>query len=400
MKNSISINPLSTIAILIGTTKYVDFPDIPNIKNNINDFELVLKDKDVFSLPQDNIHTYLDENSADIKKSLMSKLFTSNKKEIDTLLIYFAGHGYRRSDGHFHLCTKDTEKSLINLDGASSIPYDSLKKIIFNSGIYKVVIFIDACYSGSITMSDDIDESLSLRGSYIITSSSSTEVSFFKKEDRYTIFTGALLETIQTGVDSREREVSLSALFNQICQNIRQKNVKMTPQQLSSKEITSDTFYLFKNVRFLQKEVHSNIILSTSESAIKNKNVKNEIKSDEAKLIFKRGNFDSILGDSDLYIEICWGPDVYDYSNLKIKNGEIVETWVPIRESDYSIQVSSIERTYRSKIDKNSASINNINIQPGVYYFSCGFGSFGTKLKFIKLDKFVSLNEFLINPQN
>ncbi len=245
------LDPQKTLAILIGISDYDDFDPIKPAANNVNAFAKILEDKDIFGIPKMNIHSIIEGTSAAIKSRLLRLTKDAKRKGIETLILYFAGHGYRLTDGTYFLATKDTNKTILNLDGTTALPYDTIKKIIKEAKIAQSIIFLDACYSGlGLEGENDVIKELGIKGGYTITSSSSTEVSYFDTDEQYTLFTGELLDILKNGLPINEEKIILSELYGAVKEAVKKKQPKMTPQQQASREITGDNFYLFKNTRF------------------------------------------------------------------------------------------------------------------------------------------------------
>jgi formylglycine-generating enzyme required for sulfatase activity len=246
-----SLNPENTLAILIGISKYTDFKEIAPAPNNVKAFAAILKDKAIFGIPEKNIKQLIEGNSTDLIGKLLDYTEDAKEKGIKTLILYFAGHGYRRSDGSYFLAANDTKKRHINIGrGSTALPYDDIKKIIENSRIGQSIILLDACYSGLATQGEASIQELDIKGGYTITSSDSKEVSYFDTDEEYTLFTGELLNILKNGLPVEEEKVSLNLLYQSLRDAVKKKNPKMSPQQKASKEITGDNFNFFKNKKF------------------------------------------------------------------------------------------------------------------------------------------------------
>jgi Caspase domain len=63
----------------------------------------------------------------------------------DRLFFYWCGHGKREADGHY-LITQDSPPS--NFDQSNAVEPRSLAKITANSKAKKILLVLDACFSG------------------------------------------------------------------------------------------------------------------------------------------------------------------------------------------------------------------------------------------------------------
>ncbi len=277
----VTLDPNKTKAILIGTTKFIDFPDIKPVENNLNEFAKVLADKNIFGLlPEKNIKVIKDAGDDEVELKLDEFSKTAKKEGVETLIVYFAGHGFRNREGKYFLATKNSKKNSIRRNGKTAIAYDTVKVIIKESQIPQIIVLIDACYSGSVAQGEgeQVFEEYRAKGTYTLTSSNSTELSYFDTDATHTIFTGELLNIFKNGLPNIEQEkVSLSDLYTELRTAVKKKKPEMSPQQLASNEITGDNFLFFKNIKY-------------DKEAVKRKKI--EILIEKGEVFFKRLNFE------------------------------------------------------------------------------------------------------------
>ena len=61
----LSIDPNKTAVILIGISQFTKdsehLPDLPAVKNNVNDLAQIFADENIIGIPAENIHVILDE---------------------------------------------------------------------------------------------------------------------------------------------------------------------------------------------------------------------------------------------------------------------------------------------------------------------------------------------------
>lgn len=252
------LNPERTLAILVGVKDYDHFGPIVPAYNNVESFAELLLDKQHFGLPVERVHTILGGTSTAIKRKIRDLLPASSKaakdQKIESLIFYFTGHGIRSRDTtNYFLASKDTEKALVDLDQSTAIPYNSIKKLIGESGINKKIVILDACHSGMAVMGeeDGLDEAVfAQKGTFTITSSHSTEKSYFDPKDKYSCFTGEFLGAIREGVPVEREMVDLASLYEELKIRVAKRNNGMKPQYRASEEITGKDYGFFRNSRF------------------------------------------------------------------------------------------------------------------------------------------------------
>ena len=260
-----TLNPDKTLAILIGVSEFIDFQPIKPAVNNVSEFKRVLEDPKIFGVPSDQVKTIVNETSDEIKKQIILHTNEAQKKGIQSLLIYFAGHGYRRSDRSYFLTGTNTEKLMVNEDGSTGINFEFLKNRIRKSRIPQCIFLLDACYSGLAVQGEEKMQDLTVKGTYTLTSSDSQEVSYFDTDGTHTLFTGELLEILKSGVDNGKEMVSLSDLYAELSRNTRKKNPKMSPQQMVSNEIQGNRFQFFRNPAYDEQDALMKRVLGIME---------------------------------------------------------------------------------------------------------------------------------------
>jgi uncharacterized caspase-like protein len=178
-----------------------------------------------------------------IKWALGTFLARSAKKE-DTVLIFFAGHGAPEVDQR-GVERDGLAKYLVPSDAdpddlfSTALPMDDLQAIFGRIESDRVVVFLDACYSGAAggrtfsskrTRAGQVDELFLERltrskGRAIITASRPAEVSIELPELGHGIFTYYLLQGLRGAADlNRDGIVSLQELYEYIEQQVSQKS--------------------------------------------------------------------------------------------------------------------------------------------------------------------------------
>ena len=257
------LNPKKTLAILVGVSKYDNWTNIEPAIQNVTSLAAMLAKKEVFGLPETNIETVKEGSSAEVMAAVIRLIEGVDRNKFETLIFYFAGHGYRRVDRSYFLVAKDTNKQLVNANGSTGIDWDFIKATLRKSNIPQRIILLDTCYSGLAAMGEEeVNEIKDLDGGFLIASSAGDKVSFYDKEAKHTFFTGCLLDILEHGLPTEKAEISLESLFLALKKEVPKRSVKMLPQKMSNLGISDADFHFCKNVRFdkgamLRKEVSS-----------------------------------------------------------------------------------------------------------------------------------------------
>jgi hypothetical protein len=121
----------------------------------------------------------------------------------DLVLLYYSGHGKLDLAGRLHLATVDT--TIAELE-TTSIPVESIRRLVDVSASTQVVLILDCCFSGAAGPAwtrSGVDDQLQLasggRGIYLLTASTGIQVALEKEQDQYGVFTKHVIEGIRSG---------------------------------------------------------------------------------------------------------------------------------------------------------------------------------------------------------
>ena len=235
-------------AVVIGTGRY-ESPEIPRLRYTVPDAEALYEvligpggfKKEHVLLITDK--TEKKPTLRNIKWSLGTFLARSAKKD-DTVVIFFAGHGAPEVDQRGverdgfakYLVPSDAEPDDLY---SSGLPMDELQTIFARIEAERVVVFLDACYSGAAggrtfaskkTRSAHVDDLFLERltqskGRAIVTASRATEVSIELPELGHGIFTYYLVQGLKGAADlNRDGIVSLQELYEYVEREVAQKS--------------------------------------------------------------------------------------------------------------------------------------------------------------------------------
>jgi hypothetical protein len=234
-------------AVIIGVGKY-EASSIPGLQYTVTDAEAIYKTLTTAGgFKKEHVLLLTDKSERkptlrNIKWALGTFLGRSAQKD-DTVLIYFAGHGAPEVD------TRGIErdglaKYLIPTDAdpddlySTALPMDELQTIFGRIEAERVVVLLDACYSGSAggrtfaakkTRAGAVDDLFLERltrskGRAIITASRPTEVSIELPELGHGIFTYYVVQGLKGAADlNRDGIVTLQELYEYLEQQVTQK---------------------------------------------------------------------------------------------------------------------------------------------------------------------------------
>jgi hypothetical protein len=235
-------------AVIIGVGRY-DNVGIPPLRYSVADAEAmhkVLTESGEFK--KDNVLLLTDRSDRkptlrNIKYALGTFLARAAQKN-DTVVVFFAGHGAPEVDPR-GIERDGLAKYLIPSDAdpddlfSTALPMDDLQTIFARIEAERVVVFLDACYSGAAggrtfaarrtraTAVDDLflERLTRSRGRAIVTASKPAEVSVELPELGHGIFTYYLTEGLRGAGDlNRDGIVSLQELYEYVEQQVVRKS--------------------------------------------------------------------------------------------------------------------------------------------------------------------------------
>jgi hypothetical protein len=234
-------------AVVIGIGRYEN-PTIPSLKYAVADAEAIQSVLLAHAgFKKDNVLLLTDRTERkptlrNIKYALGTFLARAAQKD-DTVIVYFAGHGAPEVDPR-GLERDGLAKYLIPSDAdpddlfSTALPMDDLQTIFGRIEAERVVVFLDACYSGAAggrtfasrkTRATNVDDLFlerltRSRGRAIVTASRPAEVSVELPELGHGIFTYYLAEGLKGAGDlNRDGIVSLQEIYEYVEQQVVRK---------------------------------------------------------------------------------------------------------------------------------------------------------------------------------
>jgi hypothetical protein len=237
-----------TWAVVIGVGRYEN-AGIPFLKYSVPDAESMYNVLiTTAGVKKDHVLLLTDREERkptlrNIKYALGTFLARSARKD-DTVIVYFAGHGAPEVDPR-GIERDGLAKYLIPSDAdpddlfSTAMPMDDLQTIFGRIEAERVVVFLDACYSGAAggrtfaskkTRAGAVDDLFLERltrskGRAIMTAARPAEVSIELPELGHGIFTHYLMEGLRGAADlNRDGIVSLQELYEYVEQQVTRKS--------------------------------------------------------------------------------------------------------------------------------------------------------------------------------
>lgn len=232
-------DPAASRAVLIGVDAY-DGPThlgLPSVAAGTAKLGRLLTDARWWGLPAENCRVLHNPEDAGVVEDAVH---TAATEAVDTLLVYFAGHG-SLADGGLGLLLSGCDGSL----PSQTVRYDRLREILQNGRRARnQVVVLDCCFSGAAvtgamggahTGTDaaaDPKIPAVVDSAFVMTSCPMHRRSYAPPGEPYPAFTGALLDTLERGVPGAPDPLPLGRVFERVRHVLRDRRMP-PPQRLA-----------------------------------------------------------------------------------------------------------------------------------------------------------------------
>ena len=219
----------TTFAVVVGISNYAN-EAIPDLNYADADAQAVAQ----FLLaeagvPPDHLWQLLDEVAT--RSQIEAVLGDELRQKIrpgDTLLFYFAGHGFTASGGELVFVVQDTAPDRLISTGLTGRRLTEL--LGYLPGV-KVAVFLDSCFSGAAggrtfvaAGADERPASASDRlageGRFVISASAADEPAYEADALGHGLFTFYLLEALRVGDDNGDGELTFAELYHHVVERV------------------------------------------------------------------------------------------------------------------------------------------------------------------------------------
>jgi hypothetical protein len=227
-----SIVPTTTQAILIGASEFEDenLLSIDAAERNVNKLKELFTHPEVIGIPDDNIIPIINALSGDDISHQLDDIVS--KKVLNTLIIYYAGHGIVSEDQKLYLATKKTNSSKPELGYA--LPFSKIGEIVTHrdNQAKKIIIILDCCYSGKAMREFNYKGRKKV---CIITATHCNEKADAPPGSTYMAFTGQLVSLLDKGIDNGKNTLTLEEIYSELKKQLMSQGFP-EPQIVSYKE--------------------------------------------------------------------------------------------------------------------------------------------------------------------
>ena len=229
------LKALGSRAVVVGVSTYHsdDLSDVPAIPDTVSDLRQALIDR--CGMARERVRLLADPGDA---RELESALVWEAQRTSGVLLVYYVGHGLIGPRGDLYLAVGRTDPAPGQL-GLTAISYDGIRRqLTEQSPAQAIVVILDCCFSGLARTPDGgVDRGLAmltgLEGGLLITSSAREEHALAPEGDRYTAFTGQLLELLSQGAPDGPAELTFRDAYRYLGRKLEYRDLPR-PRWLSA----------------------------------------------------------------------------------------------------------------------------------------------------------------------
>ena len=229
--------------MLIGTSRYDsrELPGLPAVRNNVRELASLLSELSGF--PRERCIVLPEPTDPrTVYRTLRHYALDTD----DTFFVYFSGHGQTGRLNDLHLCMTATNPDELRV---SALPYDLVREIMLDSPAANRIVILDCCFSGRAIddMSGNAVGGLGIEGTYVLTSAAANAVALAPQGEKFTAFTGELIQLLRTGVPGETDLLTFASLYRHLLDRMTSRGLPRPHQRGTG---TADQLALARNRAF------------------------------------------------------------------------------------------------------------------------------------------------------
>ncbi|GIJ11425.1 caspase domain-containing protein [Micromonospora andamanensis] len=203
-------------ALLIGSSRFSHegLHDLPATVNNVRALADALTDPALGGLDPSGCRVLTDPTTPQQVGDAIDGVVN---EALDTLLVYYSGHGMLNQRGELFLAveTTDPDPRRVHYFG---VPMGWLRSALADSPARNRILILDCCFSGHATQAMSgtapaVSGNLDIHGTYTLASAPAHETAVAPVGAQFTAFTGELLRTLRQGVPDGGELLTLGDIY-------------------------------------------------------------------------------------------------------------------------------------------------------------------------------------------
>ncbi|MFM9368418.1 caspase domain-containing protein [Streptomyces sp. Da 82-17] len=214
--------------VCIGVDAYQDpeLPPLRSVRRNLADLRNALTNAEHGLFTQQEAAercAVLGLDGPPINKAAIGQTLSKAAEEAtDLLLVYYSGHGVLDHRGQLHLALPDTDSEHPEW---AALPLTLIKETLTHAKARARILVLDCCFSGRAidamaAPAGQIIGQLPPSGTYTLTSTNATSLSYAPSESRNSVFTEALL-----GALSAPQPLTMDGIYRHVRDELRNRKL-------------------------------------------------------------------------------------------------------------------------------------------------------------------------------
>jgi diguanylate cyclase (GGDEF)-like protein/PAS domain S-box-containing protein len=229
-------SPEASRAVFIGASAFDALDDLPAVPGNVSKLADLFA-SEVWRLPARHCRRVLNPPST---REASRAVREAAGEAVDTLLVYYSGHGLLDTKGRLHLAMPDSDPQSVY---DTALPYEWIRMAVESSPAMRRIVILDCCYSARAMgpQSTSMAALAEADGTYVLAAAAETAVALAPPGETYTAFTGALVQLLTDGIAGAQEILTLDALFTGL-QSILRRQKRPDPQSLCRNQVGQTPF--------------------------------------------------------------------------------------------------------------------------------------------------------------
>ncbi|MER5931239.1 caspase family protein [Streptomyces sp. NPDC002054] len=209
-------------AVLVGVSRYDHHPALDSVESNLRALHRILVSPDHLGLPPSHCQVVRDPGNAD---EVMAALESAADRATDTLIFYYAGHGFADEDGLYLGLTGTRHRP--GSERYNAVHYEWVRRAVLmgQAQAAQRIIVLDCCYSGraasETTASVMGSVNTDVQGTVVWAATSpSRPLAKAPTGAEYTAFTGELVRTLETGIEGAAEVLDMDTIFHRVSRGL------------------------------------------------------------------------------------------------------------------------------------------------------------------------------------
>ena len=220
--------PAKSHVVIVGVDHYTSLTPLPSVAPTVKALAALLRAGDLWGLGAEQYTVVLNPRSP---QQLLDAVHEAATAAQDSFLFYFAGHGLLSPSGDLHLALPDSDTQRLY----RAVSYDEIRRLINACRATRKVVILDCCYSGRALLGhmgeeDKMAQQAAIDGTYLMTAAAETKRALAPPEERYTAFTGEIIEALVRGIPKASDPITADDLYWHVRQELAAKS-RPLPQQ-------------------------------------------------------------------------------------------------------------------------------------------------------------------------